>query len=481
MRDAASHDAAIDLGTLEVTLADAFLAFAHDLSLGNLNRFTDDERRRYKVPMGEEIDRKGKGAQALLAERSMAALSAFDNLQGDAAGAEALMRSLWPLHPQYAKLLDARARYAGYVAAGGWQQVPAGKLNPKGKAPRVQLLKARLAAEGFYTGPLNDVFDDALSQAVAHYQHTHQLQESPNLSDKHFWSSLNIPADERLKQIDVNLRRWRHESRIIPSDYYVYTNIPDFHSEIWRDGQRQMRFRIVVGNTHRACDARTRTIVYDNATPLQHARLSHVIFNPYWNVPPRIEQEEYLPKMAENPNWLQENGFEYVTNEGNTYLRQLPGPGNALGVVKFIFPNKHNTYMHDTPQKSLFKYPVRAFSHGCMRVHEPMKLAQHLLTAEGKWDPAKIDKIFATSKEQGVKLDKPLDVFIEYHTVRVDDDGAVHFLADIYKHVRRETHPHEKFDQRCTPKPKEVFARPTDPPADDGGLDQLGGFAPTGP
>jgi murein L,D-transpeptidase YcbB/YkuD len=129
--------------------------------------------------------------------------------------------------------------------------------------------------------------------------------------------------------------------------------------------------------------------------------------------------------------------------------------------------------MHDTPQKSLFKHPVRAFSHGCMRVHEPMKLAQHLLAAEGKWDQQKIDKIFASGREQGVKLDKPLDVFIEYYTVRVDDDGSVHFLADIYKHVRRETHPHEAFDQRCTPKAKETLARPSD----DGGLGQMGGFS----
>jgi murein L,D-transpeptidase YcbB/YkuD len=479
LHDAASHEAAVDLGTLEVLLADAFLSFSRDLSLGNLHRFTDAERRTYKVPMGEEIDPSGKNAQALVSQRLMDALSAFDNLQGDAASADALLRSLWPLHPQYAKLLDARARYAAFVTAGGWQTVAAGKLNPKGKAPRVKLLKARLAAEGFYSGPIDDVFDSTLTDAISRYQETHQLEVSGTVEDKQFWGSLNIPADERLKQIDVNLRRWRQESRIIPSDYYIYTNIPDFHSEIWRNGERQMRFRIVVGNTHRACDERTRTITYDNATPLQHARLSHVIFNPYWNVPPRIEQEEYLPKMAENPNWLQENGFEYVTNEGNTHLRQLPGPGNALGVVKFIFPNKHNTYMHDTPQKSLFKYPVRAFSHGCMRVHEPMKFAEHLLTADGKWDAAKVDRIFASSKEQGIKLDTPLDVFVEYHTVRVADDGGVHFLADVYKLVRRDTHPNEKFDQRCTPKAKEVFARPTD--TDDGGLDQLGGFSSTGP
>jgi murein L,D-transpeptidase YcbB/YkuD len=481
LQEAAAAEAAVDLGSLEILLADAYLSYAHDMHHGNLNRFSDEERKLYRVPMGEELDR-GKHAQTVVRERLLKELAAFDRLAGDATAANDHIKALWPVYPQYEKLVEARQRYVGFVQAGGWKVVASGKLNPKGKSPRVKQLKERLVAEGYFTGTVDEVFDAELGEAVKRYQETHQLEVTGLVADKNFWSSLNIPAEERLKQIDVNLRRWRHESRMIPSDYFVYINVPDFHAEIWREQVREMRFRIVVGNTHRACDPKQRRIVYDNATPLQHAILSNVIFNPYWNVPPRIEQEEYLPKMAENPNWLAENGFEYVSDGGNTYLRQLPGPGNALGTVKFIFPNKHNTYMHDTAQKSLFKYPVRAFSHGCMRVHEPMKLAEHLLSAEGKWDQAKISKIYESSKEHGVRLENPLDVFIEYNTTRVDEEGNVHFLADVYKFVRRETHPNEKYDQKCTPEPTVTYTRPgeADPAADDGGMGVVGGFG-TGP
>ena len=272
---------------------------------------------------------------------------------------------------------------------------------------RVAKLKERLTIEGFYSGPIDKHFDEAAQEAVRRYQETHQMEVTGE-SSKGFWSSLNRTAEQRLLEIEANIRRW-HRTFVNPNDYFVFINVPDFFAEVWRDGKRDMRFKIVTGNRTKVCDPKTERWVYANATPLQHAQMEYLILNPYWNVPPRIEQEEYLPKIHENPNWLEENGFEYFTQNGFTVLRQLPGENNALGRVKFIFPNPHSTFMHDTPKKGFFRYPVRAFSHGCMRVQDPMDFAEYLLKNDDKWTPEVRQAIEEGTNKQ-VNLSRKIDV-----------------------------------------------------------------------
>jgi murein L,D-transpeptidase YcbB/YkuD len=444
-------DTAIEL---EVKLADAYLRFAREMNLGNTLRLSEEERARYDIPsLNDPLPPQHRGevifARLLYELEAVAAFTEPDDVT------RYVRATHWPPHDQYDKLRDALRRYRAIVAAGGWKRVPSEKLNRGGVSPVVRLLKERLAAEGLYTGDMNEVFDDGLVEAIKRYQRTHQIEVNGEVHDPVFWSSLNVPAEKRLEMIEANLRRWRQESRMLPSKHYVYINIPDFHAEVWKDGKRDMRFRIIVGSSTRKCMPSTRKFDYPYATPLQHAKLWYIVFNPYWNVPYSIEVNEYAPLMQRDPKWLEKNNFEYFEpKSGGRVLRQKPGPQNALGMVKFLFPNKHDTYMHDTPdiKKPLFEYPIRAFSHGCMRVQNPMDLANYFVRGAGKWDDLEIKRAYRAGKEYNVELDEAVDVFIEYTNVRVHDDNDVHFLSDIYKIIHDEiSPPHARFRVACTP------------------------------
>ena len=431
---------------LEVRLADAWLRYTRDLRHGNLKRLSADEKSAYgKTP-------KPSDHMTIIQQRLVQELEVISALE-ETAAIHTHIASLLPEHEQYVKLQQARDRYRGFVKRGGWKPVRKAKLNRRSKSPRIKELKQRLAAEDYFEGEITDVFDDALANAISLYQITHQLKVTGLPKGKSFWGSLNKPAEMRLQEIEVNLRRW-HDGIVAPSDYYVYINIPDFHAEVWREGQREMRFRIVVGNKDRRCNPKTKTWEYANATPIQHARMTYLVVNPYWNVPPRIEREEYLDKILEDPTWLDENNFEYHSEKGYTRLRQKPGATNALGQVKFIFPNPHSTFMHDTPLKRLFKHPVRAFSHGCMRVHNPLEFAEYILSKEKKWTPQLLALMEKGEVERQIGLKRPLDVFIDYFTVRVDDQGRAHFLADPYRYVKDAMDPPTARSQRCRPEEK---------------------------
>ncbi|PJB43323.1 MAG: hypothetical protein CO108_10145 [Deltaproteobacteria bacterium CG_4_9_14_3_um_filter_63_12] len=435
---------------LEVRLADALLRYARDLHDGNLNQASPLEIAKYEEPPFHP-----KYQSEIVLARLSNELVAFSKLSGEEE-VDAYLRSLWPQHEQYPKLREALVRYRNIVAAGGWPEVTEGSLKLGSQSKRVAALKLRLHAEGYYDGPVDNLFDQATFDAVSRYQETHQIAVTGE-SDKPFWRSLNLSAERRTEEIEVNLRRF-HQGYFTPSKYFVYINIPDFHGELWRDGERVRRFKIVTGNATRQCDPETKTWFLPNATPIQHARMQFLVLNPYWNVPPRIEKEEYLPKILEDPQWLTKNGFEYYTDGPNTVLRQLPGENNALGKVKFIFPNIHSTFMHDTPKKTLFRYPIRAFSHGCMRVQDPLELAEEILGHEGKWTKDNQTKLDTGNNEQ-IGLDQPIDVFIEYYTVRVDEEGRVHFLADVYKYVKNEIRPPTAAEMRCKPEEKVVITR----------------------
>ncbi len=372
----------------------------------------------------------------------------------NAASVQELLDALYPAHPGYHQLMAAHDRYAEMP---DWKEVSEATLKAGRSAKIVPALKQRLAIEGYYHGDTSDttsdVYDDEVRAAVKFYHEAHQLayDEAKGLQ-KGFWQSLNTPRQTRLNQIDENLRRWHH-SQIIESPYYIFINVPDFHGEVWREGKMVYRFPVVAGNARRSCDPQTKTWKYINATPLMHARMLYIEYNPYWIVPPRIEQEDYIEKINADPNWLKEHNFEYYTENGRTVLRQLPGEKNALGRVKFIFPNPHSTFLHDSPQKGLFKYPVRAFSHGCMRVWEPLELAKRLLQFDGQWKK-KIAEDIEDLEPRRFHLKNRFDVFIDYLTVRVDDEGIVYFLADPYHYVRDALEPPSRKSLECTPNPK---------------------------
>lgn len=416
---------------VELQLADAWADWAydmHDFNYVAVNPDAEDDEQR-------DIIRDQMRASL----NEMAAAT-------DMTGARAVVDDRIPPFVQYERLQGARRRYLEIVQAGGWQEVNPTSLSRGSHGAVVEELKARLAAEGFFEGEMNDRYDADLEEAVRNYQETHQMEVTGRTS-REFWSSLNVPAEQRLAQIELTMQRWR-ESRIGESEYYFHVNIPDFHAELWRNGVMERRFRIVVGNTHQMC--RNGRMQYVNATPIQSAEMSYVILNPYWNVPSRIMREELLPAAVENPNFFAENGYEYITLEnGATLVRQMPGENNALGAVKFMFPNEHDTYMHDTPRRQFFNYPVRAFSHGCMRVQDPLGLLEHVLRNDNQWDPNQIERLRESGRESRLNLREPIPVHIEYFVVRVDEDERVHFNADIYRLDRARLDPEYVREEPC--------------------------------
>ena len=382
-------------------------------------------------------------------------------------GIEKAFAAIEPPDPQYRALIQSRKTYLDAIEAGGWPEVAApSKLDePKiGKSyAYVPALRKRLHAEGYDVGDLeSDVMDQKLVDAISLYRDVHQLSDK-KIVDNVLFKNIAVSPQARLEVIDLAIQKYR-ELAIGSLKYYVKVNIPDFYVEVWKDGQREARHRIVVGNNKVQIDPETKRQVPDpetlyplhpNRTPIQTSKINEIIYQPYWNVPARIRIEELEPKLAENPNYYVENNYEEV-NVGDPrlyYVRELPNPKNSLGKVKFMFPNPHNTYLHDTPAKAAFKNPVRALSHGCMRVQNPLDLAELLLKNDGQWDKAKVDGILnANPAEQvTIELNRPVDVDVVYVNARVDDSGVVAFLSDVYEYDAVRT---GKVVLKKLPKPK---------------------------
>lgn len=391
-----------------------------------------------------------------------------------------LLEELQPPYAQYPLLQAALKRYREIAARGGWETVPPnGALRPGKSHPTVPLLERRLAAEGFLAAPTGQKnYGPELEQAVRRYQEAHQL-EVTGRPHAVFWKSLNIPVERRVQAIELTLQRWR-ESRIGDDRYYVFINVPDFYLELWKDGQRLLRNRIVAGaNRGVKCDEETETEVLERATPLQSALIEYLVLSPYWNVTRSIKEKELDPERGKDPLYYEKNGYEVMERDTpREWVRELPGPSNSLGFVKFIFPNPHNTFVHDTPLKELFRQTVRAFSHGCMRLQEPLQLAKLLLVEDGQWseqafehryqtwqtmkfsrlkehyDPDLYEEMRSRAEklEKTVYLRQPVPIHIEYYTVRVDDSGQVQFLADIYGYDQQRLDPRRP--KSCVPEKK---------------------------
>jgi murein L,D-transpeptidase YcbB/YkuD len=233
---------------------------------------------------------------------------------------------------------------------------------------------------------------------------------------------MNVPAVKRVQQLLINMGRMRWMLTRTEGNF-IMVNIPEFVLHVYEGTNKAFDMAVVVGK-----EGHNTTIFTGN--------LNQVVFSPYWNVPANIVKDEMLPAMESDPNYLERNNMEMVGEavDGIPTIRQLPGPTNSLGKVKFLFPNSFDIYFHDTPAKALFNKDKRAYSHGCIRLSDPVKMATYLLRDQKEWTPEKIYEAMESGEERFVKMKTPVPVLITYYTAWVDENGILNFRDDIYKH-----------------------------------------------
>lgn len=312
-------------------------------------------------------------------------------------------------------------RYAEIEKNGGWRTITIIKKTflPGQSSQVIKEMKERLRASGDLSADdTSMVYTKELVPVIKKVQKQYGFKEDGVINSE-LVRELNVTVQQRINQLRVNIERLRTMPPV-QSGTHLVANIPEFKLHVL-DGDRQVfEMAIVVGKE-------------SNQTAVFNDELTNIVFSPYWNVPPNIVRNEILPAMDRNRYYLRKNNYEQTgTENGLPVIRQKPGPKNSLGLVKFVFPNNHNIYFHDTPSKSLFQIRKRTFSHGCIRLAEPAKLAQYLLKDSPSWTPEKIDQAMNAGKEQWVKLDKPVPVSIIYVTAWVDGTGLVHFREDVY-------------------------------------------------
>ena len=343
-----------------------------------------------------------------------------------------------PQHPVYGRLKLALAMYRAIQTEGGWRPVPVDLPLKAGLSDeRVLSLQRRLSATGDLSGEFDDsmFFDENLEQAVIQFQSRHRLRSDGVVGKKTF-EALNVPIEERIDQIRANLERARwllHDIR----GSFVIVDIAGFHAGLNQEGKMVWTVRVQVGKPYRN-------------TPVFKSAIRYLEFNPTWTIPPGILSKDILPAVKRNPDYLKKRNINVIDRDGKVIdqslidwsqypgrhfpyiLRQEPGPDNALGQVKFIFPNEHFVYLHDTPRKSLFDRSERTFSSGCIRVEKPLELAELLLNNPKEWNAAKIKEIINSKQTAKIFLPEPMPVLLLYWTVAVDEDGTVHFKQDPY-------------------------------------------------
>jgi murein L,D-transpeptidase YcbB/YkuD len=330
---------------------------------------------------------------------------------------------------QYELLEKQLNRFYEIEKKGGWKKIVTNKkFLIKGQSDiAIKQVKERLRiSDDFTSTDTSNLFTDELLAALKKVQKRFGHRQNGVL-DVSLLKELNVPLAERIQQLEANLERLKTQPAISTGTRLV-ANIPEFKLHVYEGEKHVFEMAIVVGTES------NKTVVFND-------EMTQIVFSPYWNVPPSIVQNEILPAMRKNRNYLRHNGYEQVGTEGGLpAIRQKPGVKNSLGLVKFVFPNSHSIYFHDTPAKSLFEVRKRTFSHGCIRLAEPARLAQYLLRDDKDWTPEKITQAMHSGKEQTVTLKQPIAVSITYFTAWVDNEGLLNFREDIYgkdKEMRR--------------------------------------------
>ena len=339
------------------------------------------------------------------------------------------LATMRPTDDDYAALSKELQKYRVIVVNGGWGKVPDVKTVKPGETTNTAVLSAvrnRLAVEGITAAngsppsqpvqggnaPAGSVYDRDLAAAVATFQVRHSINVDSALG-KETIDAMNVPAEFRLGQIAANMERWRWLPRSFGSRY-IFVNVPAFKLEAYDSGQKTLEMKVIVGQEYE-----------DRATPVFADSMETVVFRPYWNVPPGIAAKEIFPK---GPDYLARENFEVYTENGERRVRQRPGPKNALGYVKFLFPNDFNIYLHDTPNHELFNKDVRAFSHGCIRLEKPAELAQWVLG----WPADRVDEAMKSGPDnRAVKVPRKIPVYIVYFTTFINN-GQLYFGNDLY-------------------------------------------------
>ena len=368
----------------------------------------------------------------------------------------AYLRSFQPDQPQFEALRKALiAARGGHVEDDGVVRIPDGPVLKLGvEHEQVALLRKRLEVPAT-DGAKETVFDGDVEQAVRRFQEERGYRPDglvgPGTRRVLNGEQQQSSSPSKTRLILLNMERWRW----LPNDlgpFYVAVNIPEFTLRVMEEGKPAFTTRVVVGKP-------------DKQTPIFSNEMQEIVFNPYWNVPNSIKMEELLPSIRGGGDWFfggggggwdasvfARNGLRVAlgTKEVDPSMLdwnridirslnvyQPPGPDNVLGTVKFLFPNKHDVYMHDTTQKNLFAQTVRAESHGCMRVQYPEKLAEIILNHDKGWSPARVESTFDAGGDNHVALDHKIPVYITYFTVKVNDDGSLSTFNDIYGHDSR--------------------------------------------
>jgi murein L,D-transpeptidase YcbB/YkuD len=331
------------------------------------------------------------------------------------------VRPLVPEQKEYAELVSWLEKYRELAAHGGWQAVT---------ARDTAALRTRLAATDDLAG------GTALADGIRHFQARHGLEATGKV-DPATLAELNVPIGTRMRAIELNLERLRWLPATF-GDRYVLVNIPDYSLHAYDGGKEVLTMRVVVGDE------------YGHATPVFADTLSQVVFQPYWNVPPSIVKAEILPKVRQDQHYLETHHFEVVRGDKDEVVsassvdwndvdttklgfrvRQQPGDDNALGHVKFLFPNQFNIYMHDTPARSLFAKNARSESHGCIRLEHPDQFADYVLAGDPTWTPDRIRQAMESDTNRTVIVKRRLPVYIVYLTAFVQD-GQLQFRPDVY-------------------------------------------------
>lgn len=416
-----------ELIDLDLKLTGALLTYAWHLENGRINPGDSDWRWAFDIPEDPVAARLSHAVQNKKLKKEL--------------------DDMVPHHDQYESLKKALTDLKEFKHEGGWPILPDDLSLEEGDTSEfVYLLRERLIASedhrNLWKKKLkNPVFDSKLKEALADFQRRHGLVDDGILG-KATIEMLNVPVEEKIRVVELNLERLRWMPKEMPQDY-ILINLPEYRLKIFEKDKEAFSMRIIIGKS------------YKHATPIFHDELEYLVLSPTWGVPRKIVRDEMMPMIKKDPGYLTRNGYQLYVQGGsapvnphsvdwssdiNIRVVQAPGPTNALGRVKFIMPNRFNIYLHDTPADHLFEQNERDFSHGCVRLERPQKLAEYLLQNDRKWDKERIQEHMYKEHPSTVWLKEPLPVYIMYQTAFIDNNGRINFRKDIYEHDKKQTH-----------------------------------------